>query len=52
MLQFIEDEVLGYFHMQDFISYYVSKNSLKSINAFTMRQTMAMFIEQLYTDAS
>ena len=37
--------------MQDFITYYITTNSLTSINAFTERATFSSFIESNYDDA-
>jgi len=37
--------------MQDFITYYLTTNSLTSINAFTERATFSSFIENNYDDA-
>lgn len=34
--------------MQDFISYYINENSLKSISEFDMRNTMSDFVENEY----
>jgi len=48
-LQYIEDWLTGYYHMEDFIEYYIVKNSLASIDAFTgFRKSFAMFIETYY----
>ena len=51
-LQWIEDFVLGYYHMEDFLEYYLVMNSLMSIDEFTMRKTFSNFIETYYPDAN
>jgi leukotriene-A4 hydrolase len=47
-LQWIEDFVFGYYNMEDFITYYINDNSLKSISEFDMRSTMSDFVESKY----
>jgi hypothetical protein len=52
-LQFIEDFVIGYYHMEDFITYYLTMNNLSSINAFEgFRKTFSNFIETYWGNAN
>jgi len=52
-LQFIEDFVIGYYHMEDFITYYITMNNLSSINAFEgFRKTFSNFIETYWGNAN
>lgn len=44
MLQYIENSILGYVLMEDFLTYYVYNNWLTSIDAFTMRNTFLNFV--------
>jgi len=51
LMYYIGSQVLDYYEMQDFIQWYINKNSLYSINAFTgFRRSMAMFIENYFTN--
>jgi leukotriene-A4 hydrolase len=50
-LQWIEDFVLGYYHMEDFLEYYIVMNSLTSINQFQLRDTFSSFIQTYYPNA-
>jgi hypothetical protein len=52
-LQYIEDFVLDYNAMEDFIEYYIVMNSLGSINSFTgFRRTFSNFVETYYPKAT
>ena len=52
LLQYIEDSVIGYNMMEDFITYYIENNYLMSINRFDMMATFAAFVEENYTESS
>lgn len=52
LLQWIEDSVLDTVYMEDFLTYYIVNNKLTSINAFTMRETFANFVETFFNPDS
>ena len=52
LLQYIEDSVIGYNKMEDFITYYIENNYLMSITRFDMEATFASFIEETYTESA
>jgi leukotriene-A4 hydrolase len=52
LLQWIEDSVLDAIYMEDFLTYYIVNNKLTSINAFTMRETFASFVETFFNPDS
>ena len=52
LLQWIEDSVLDTIYMEDFMTYYIVNNKLTSINAFTMRETFANFVETFFNPNS
>lgn len=39
-------------YMEDFMTYYIVNNALTSINAFTMRETFANFVETFFNPDS
>jgi leukotriene-A4 hydrolase len=41
MLQYMEDSLIGYANMEDFLTYYIENNSLMSINRFGMQSSFA-----------
>ena len=47
MLQYIEDSILGYVLMEDFITFYIYNNFLTSIDAFTMRNTFSNYVQSM-----
>lgn len=44
------EQVMGYFYMEDFITYYIYNNAYKSIDQYTMRQTFSEFVDQFFSD--
>lgn len=51
LLWYIEQSVLDYYMMQDFVSYYINMNNLMSICAFRERLTFSNFVESMIDNA-